>query len=977
MQQTGDKEGTASVQLDLSRLKHTLDSDAGKITGKLPDDTARTVLIISQHRFYRNLVLELATVELTRSGKPKNPVRILDPLDKVWKTGDQAEIKFYTGVSRFRNNYSEERSASDLEALKAVANNPLKLDVYLHDDKVASSITAASLVPAQLSLLKPELSLVVNERGDHFEISGKISLDGRQYGLEHIRLKFQCFIQLGNQLYLVGNPYVQEIIGFFKHYSDTLVLGREAYESFRENVLQKVEEKIRISYSYLRPATPKQIKEQGFDLENEQLVYLSASEDFVLITPVMRYGNLEIPVISKKQIRTKDKNGKFFSLERDEDRELQFITTIARTHPYFMEQVAEFPDQKHADCFYLHRKRFLEEDWFLEAFSVWRSKGIAILGFNTLNNNKINQYKAEIDISVISGIDWFETGIKVRFGNQTASMKHLHRSIRNKSKFVQLDDGTQGIIPAEWLEKFEGYFGAGELIEERLITSLINYSAVQELYDEEQMDAQTRERISFYRSGLASFEAIPDVAPPEMLHAKLRHYQQQGLNWLAFLDRLNFGACLADDMGLGKTLQVLAFLLYQRKKTSQNANLVVVPASLVFNWQQEVLKFAPDLKLMVFHGAAREKTPDFSAYELILTTYGTLLSDIRQLKGFVFNYVVLDESQAIKNPGSQRYKAARMLQARNRIILTGTPVENNTYDLYGQLSFACPGLLGSREQFKQLYSVPIDQFKDSKRMRELQQRINPFILRRTKQQVATELPDKTEMVIYCEMGPRQREVYDSCRNEIREFLMNHTEDELKTSTMHVLKGITRLRQICNSTALLGSEKYYGKASSKMDVLMEEISAKASQHKILVFSQFVTMLDLISHELSKINIAHVTLTGQTRDRAKVVSDFQTDPAIRVFLISLKAGGTGLNLTEADYVYLVDPWWNPAVENQAIDRAYRIGQQKHVIAVRLICPDTIEDKIVGMQGFKTTLADDLVKVEKSIFKSLNKNELLELF
>ncbi|RZK57273.1 MAG: DEAD/DEAH box helicase, partial [Pedobacter sp.] len=563
------------------------------------------------------------------------------------------------------------------------------------------------------------------------------------------------------------------------------------------------------------------------------------------------------------------------------------------------------------------------------------------------------------------------------FNKQTVSLKHLHKSIRNKNKFVQLDDGTMGILPDEWLQKFEGYFGAAEIVGETLHTPNINYATVEELYEDEVLDIETRQRLALYRSKLSAFENIEDIQVPAELNATLRGYQKEGLNWLNFLDGFNFGGCLADDMGLGKTVQVLAFILSQKEKMGHNTNLVVVPASLVFNWQQEIKKFAPTLKVLTIYGADRAKiVADFDKYEVILTSYGTLLSDVRFLKDYRFNYIFLDESQTIKNPDSQRYKAVRLLQSRNKVVMTGTPIENNTFDLYGQLSFACPGLLGSREHFRQIYSVPIDQFKDAKRAAELQKRINPFLLRRTKEQVADELPDKTEMVIYCEMDTQQREIYESCRTEIRDYLMGTAEDELKRSSMHVLQGITKLRQICNSPAILSKEKYFGDASAKMDVLLEQIETKSPHHKILVFSQFVSMLELVKAELEQRQIKFAYLTGQTKNRESVVDSFQNNPEVRVFLISLKAGGVGLNLTKADYVYLIDPWWNPAVENQAIDRAYRIGQHQNVMAVRLICPDTIEEKIMLMQETKKDLASDLIKTEESIFKSLTKKDLLEL-
>jgi SNF2 family DNA or RNA helicase len=286
-------------------------------------------------------------------------------------------------------------------------------------------------------------------------------------------------------------------------------------------------------------------------------------------------------------------------------------------------------------------------------------------------------------------------------------------------------------------------------------------------------------------------------------------------------------------------------------------------------------------------------------------------------------------------------------------------------------------LLGSKQHFRDQYAMPIDKFKDTRKAMELQQKVNPFILRRTKKQVATELPEKTEMVIYCEMGSEQRKVYDSYKAEYRNYLLGQEQQDLGRQSLHILKGITILRQICNSPALLKNDVFYGNASAKMDVLMEELESKAGQHKILIFSQFVTMLDLIRTELQQRGIRFSYLSGQTKDREGAVKSFNEDKDVPVFLISLKAGGIGLNLTEADYVYLVDPWWNPAVENQAIDRAYRIGQKRNVVAVRLICPDTIEEKILNLQESKRTLVEDLIKTDGNLLKSLTKADLLELF
>ncbi|MFC4212683.1 DEAD/DEAH box helicase [Pedobacter lithocola] len=951
-------------------LEVALLPDKQKIPTIATPETSNLILVLGLHRYYNNLNIELFEANITKSGKPKNPFKSVNPADLIFKTEESTELKYYSGIAKFQNNFATEQIEVELAALKAIVRNPLNIPAFLHDNKISPNIQATSVVPVQLHILDVDLHLTVNQKDDFFEISGRLIIKGNSYSLDNLFIRYNYFVQLKDQLYLLGRADLVKVIGFFIKQSNRLIIHKSKYPEFQKNILIQLEGNIHVDYSYLRPATPKQIEEKGFDLEIERLIYLSESEDFILITPVMRYGNLEIPVLSKNKIQAQDKLGNLFTLHRNEEEELQFIGEIIRQHPFFYEQETN-------DSFYLHRKRFLEELWFLDAFEAWRSRDIHILGFNHLKNNKLNPHKADINIEVLSGTDWFETKVKVKFGKQNVALKHLHKSIRNKSKFVTLDDGTQGILPEDWIKKFTDYFTAGEIVDDTLLTHKIKYASISDLYEDAMLNGSVRDELKSFKQKFEGNEAIEEIVIPKALNATLRQYQIDGLNRLNFLDDFNFGSILADDMGLGKTIQIIAFILTQREKVKHNVNLVVVPASLIFNWKAEVEKFAPSITVKTIYGNDRIKNTDtFNDFEIILTSYGTLLSDIRYLKDFHFNYIFLDESQNIKNPESQRYKTVRMLQSRNKVALTGTPVENNTFDLYGQLSFACPGLFGSKQQFADLYSTPIDQFKDSKRATELQKKIRPFILRRIKEEVAKELPDKTEIILYCEMGEEQREVYEANKKEIQDYIMNKTEDDLPKNSMHVLKSITRLRQICNSAALLADGKSYIQASSKIDVLIEQIELKADNHKILVFSQFVTMLDLIKKQLEIKGIKYEYLTGQTKNRQQVVQSFQNDKDIPVFLISLKAGGTGLNLTEADYVYLVDPWWNPAVENQAIDRAYRIGQHKNVMAVRLICPDTIEEKIMKLQAVKKDLVKDLIQSEGGLFKNLTKKELLGL-
>jgi len=964
----------AITKESLTGLQNIIVNDNAEPIGQPGDGADRTTcVVLKQHKYYKYLFVELYSAQSTKDGKIKNPLLPIAPLDLIWETYDAQQLKFFTGVHKFQNHINTQTTVADIAALKAIVKNPLAYSFYAHDNTVSDKVTAGSIGPVQVKPLKSDLELKVNTWDEFYEISGIFNIEGLLYNVKDLDIRYTYFISVGNVLYLVESLQVLNVIDLLKKKQGSLQVHKSKFAELKSHLLNKLENKLHIDYTYIKPATQEQIKKEGFDQPAEKIIYLSDFGAHVMIIPVMRYGEAEIPIRTQRQIYGTDEKGNQFMVKRRDNEEIAFTALLVKQHPYFNEQL-----DNDLDYFYLHKRHFLDEEWFLNVFDEWHNHNIEILGFNELEGNKLSPHKVKITIKVVSGINWFNTVIDLKFGKKRASLKQVHQAVKNKNKYVRLDDGTQGILPAEWIEKFTHYFNSGEISDEdTLHTSKSNYTAIQQYYDEEMLDEDVRNELVIYNRKLTGTEIINEVPVPPGLNGTLRAYQHQGLNWLNFLDNLNFGGCLADDMGLGKSIQVIAFILLQRHKAKNNTNLIVVPTSLLFNWQQEVQKFAPSISIHTIYGAERLKhTKHLHQYEIVLTSYGTLLSDINFLKDFNFNYVFLDESQNIKNPESQRYKAVRLLKSRNKITITGTPIENNTFDLYGQLSFACPGLLGSKQYFKDIYAVPIDKFKGSKRAAELQEKVKPFILRRTKQQVAAELPEKTEMVLYCEMKQEQRHIYDSYEKEFREYISATTNEELKKSSMNVLKGLNKLRQICDSPMLIKGEKMPGDASAKLEMLIEEIESKKHQHKILIFSQFVSMLDLIRKELSSRDIRFSYLTGQTRKREQVVNEFQNDPGIRVFLISLKAGGTGLNLTEADYVYLVDPWWNPAVENQAIDRCHRIGQDKKIVAVRLICPGTIEEKIMVMQQSKKDIANTLIKPDSTTTNSLSKDDLLDL-
>lgn len=958
------------IQIDEQAFKQNLLPQRQSIVKELAiqDTNKRQVLIIGKHRYYNHLNFSLMEADITRNGKIKNPITPVDPMQLIWKSDQPLEIKFYTAIAAFQNKFNEEQSSTELQALKLIVQNPLELDVYYHDHTLAESISSKSLVPVTLSLLKAEIQLTVFKKDPFYEITGELMFNDTSLPFKNIVIKNDCFIHHQNTLSLIENPDMLRVIKFFKSNNEIILIHASKYEHFLQTVLSSLEQYIHINYSYIHSATPVQLEEKSFGIE--KIIYIHQEGNYVSITPVMKYGCVEVAVYSRKQLYDTDQNGNQFKIDRNNDAEAALTSLVMQQHPDFKEQLEAY------EYFYLHKDKFLDADWFLKAFEAWREEGVTILGFNELKNNKLNPHRAKINIQVTSGIDWFNAKLGVRFGGKEVPLKQIHRALRNKTKFVQLDDGTQGILPDEWIGKISRYFQAGDIDEELLKIPKINFTEVSTMFEKEILSKEVQAEVLSYSKQFSILKKAPEIPVPVELKTTLRDYQREGLNWLGLLDHYNFGGCLADDMGLGKTIQIIAFILYQREKYGATTNLIVVPTSLLFNWQEEIEKFAPSIKVLLHYGPDRQKTINhFNEYEVVLTSYGMLLSDIRFLKSFPFNYLFLDESQAIKNPNSEKYKAARLLQSRNRIVLTGTPIENNTFDLYGQLSFACPGLLGSRQYFKDTYAIPIDKFEYNKRTIELQQKINPFILRRTKKQVAKELPEKTEMVIYCEMNAEQRKIYDLYERELRDFISASTDDETLKNSMHVLTGLTKLRQICNSPVLL-KEGHSGEHSVKIDLLLEQIENKSQEHKILVFSQFVGMLDLIKKELEHKNIPFEYLTGQSKDRGNKVHRFQTDENVRVFLISLKAGGVGLNLTEADYVYLVDPWWNPAAENQAIDRSYRIGQTKHVVAVRMVCTNTIEEKILNLQKKKSKLAQGLIKTEQSKLQGFSKADLMDI-
>ncbi len=582
-----------------------------------------------------------------------------------------------------------------------------------------------------------------------------------------------------------------------------------------------------------------------------------------------------------------------------------------------------------------------------------------------------------INIAVTTGVDWFDLSGKINFGGVTAELPALLKAIQKKEEIIVLSDGSLGLLDDELRLKLKRYASLGHE-EDGKIRFRSNQACILDAMLGDSKNVLYDEQFSARVRSLHKISEIKPMDNPAGLTGDLRPYQKEGLGWLHFLNKSGFGGCLADDMGLGKTIQVLALLeSFRAAKTGvsggRKPSLVVVPRSLIFNWKQEVLRFAPRLTVLDHTGLGRIKgRAHFEEYDIVLTTYGTMLRDIVHLKDTKFNLIVLDEAQAIKNADALTTKAVRLLNGENRLALSGTPVQNHLGELWSLFEFLNPGMLGASSAFG---DFKVGGLSDGNGTIEIIRRaLRPFILRRTKAQVAKDLPERTEETIYCELEGKQRKFYDDLKNYYRLALLGKIEkDGLNKSKIMVLEALLRLRQAACHPGLIDGKLLSG-SSAKLDTLIPNIEEILEEgHKILVFSQFTSLLAIVRKALDGKKITYEYLDGKTTDREARVKRFQEDDNCKLFLISLKAGGLGLNLTAAEYVFLLDPWWNPAVEAQAIDRAHRIGQTRNVFAYRLIAKDTVEEKVLELQKSKRQLADSIINEDNSIIRNITKADI----
>jgi superfamily II DNA or RNA helicase len=560
--------------------------------------------------------------------------------------------------------------------------------------------------------------------------------------------------------------------------------------------------------------------------------------------------------------------------------------------------------------------------------------------------------------------DWFDIKATVKFGEfEIPFLQILNLIKKNKNQFI-LPNGELAQIPQVWFDEFRTLFEYSKIEDGKAVVAKHYAVIAEDLENHQKLSLKIKENFR----NLLNLDFHHNYPLPQSFVGELRQYQQLGYNWLRLLDEINLGACLADEMGLGKTIQALC-LLQWLKEQNRGINLLVVPTSLVFNWQQEIAKFCPDLKLYTHLGADRAKScEDLGSPDILLTSYAILRRDKEIFSSMNFDYFILDEAQNIKNPQSDITKVCLSISAKHFLTLTGTPLENSLTDLWSQVHFFNRNMLGSLSQFNKAV-------KSSDRVDLYKKLINPFLLRRKKSDVLTDLPEKSVIVQYCEMGEEQYTYYKEIRNRFRDKFIDNRDDNNKLSSIVLLEGLMRLRQSANHP-IMADNSYIG-GSGKFDLVCEKIDDVICQgSKVLIFSSFVEHLKIYKQYLDSKNIKYCYLDGSTKNRQEQVENFQNNTEYQVFLLSLKAGGTGLNLTAASYVFLLDPWWNPAAESQAFDRAHRIGQQNKVFIYKFISRNSVEEKILKLQEEKLELFEQMINTSDSVISKLDIDAVLGL-
>ena len=929
---------------------------------------------------------DIENYEFDFSEKEKQLIKIIDEysdrnLLKFFSKKKQSFKEFYSTISQDLINkqirpYIEKRIVKCIEILKNTDIKIFKLaknynNIYDSDEIILNKNNAQTV-----------FNIIKSEDETKYFIS--IQQDEERITLTNKGAVFlsdvPCMIIQNNKIFTFTDVDSKKIAPFFNkaHITVPKNAERKWFETFALNSIKKykinasgfeiieIKPKIKSILSIEQNLKAEPVLVLKFQYDNRTILFNSLSDVFVTLN------------------NDNDKY-KFIKIYRNKSYELNHINTLIDLGFETKDNINFYIKDKQKDG-----KNIYQLINFINNNQQKLTENNFILNQNYFDK-KYYLGTINLNLQVKNDNDWFDIYGTIKIdGFEIPFVKLIKNILSEKREFI-LPNNEIVIIPKEWFSKYKDIILFCKKNEDtirlnkhhfKLLNKKIEGVEKKYLLDFEDLLNQEKEQIE----------------QPSQLQAKLRPYQNQGLTWMYNLQKNNFGGCLADDMGLGKTIQTLSLLLktkthetitqnlpntspqlslFNDADEKRNTSLIVMPSSLIHNWSNEIKKYTPQLMVYKYIGNNRTRNlNNFSRYDIVLSTYGIVRNDIDFLKNYNFNYIILDESQIIKNPKSKIYLSVIELNSDHKLVLTGTPIENSLIDLWSQMNFLNKGLLGNLNFFKKEFVVPIEKNNDEIQQNKLQNLIHPFILRRTKQEVAKDLPDLTEQTLYCKMTVDQKHFYEEEKSKIRNLVLENIENKgVEKSKFVVLQALLKLRQLANHPILINKD--YDSDSGKFDDIIRNIENIISEnHKVLIFSSFTKHLDLFVNYLNEKNTKYSILTGKTKNREQVIRNFQADNSTNIFLISLKAGGVGLNLTAADYVFLLDPWWNPAAENQAISRAHRIGQNKKVFVYRFISSDTIEEKIIQLQKKKSQLADLFIN-SNNPFKKLTIENIVELF
>ncbi len=807
-----------------------------------------------------------------------------------------------------------------------------------------------------------ELEMLNSEDGFGIEYA-LMTLEGEKIPAAELTLSFG-FLRRDNIYYLLT---IKDMNVLYLIRSLNIEQHKNNLPAFTKYVLAPIEKTHKIKCKELEHIEVEEVTPKL------QLHLTELAGSFLVITPKFDYG-LAVFESEFKEIQELFIDGTFHKIKRHKEVEQEFRAYLKSLHPRFQNQFmgshnVSFEDAK-------------KGNWFFKVYHEWLDKDIEIIGMDLMKNFKYSPHPIEtklLPIRTLGNLITFDC--IVFFGKEQVKLADVRKVVIAGGRSIYLKDNSIGILTDAWNDEYALLFKHGKIVQNEItVPKWIGITGEQQEQQKITKFSISHDWWSRWKSWQNHNEFVLEL--PKTIRAELRPYQRKGFEWMVLLNEINAGACLADDMGLGKTLQTITFMAHQAEQNEAAKMLVVCPASLLYNWKNEIEKFAPNFKTLVHYGPQRDfKVFLKGDYDVLICSYHTARMDEQQLSSLIWDVLVLDESHNIRSMKAQMTQAVHRIRAHSNVILSGTPMVNNTFDLFAQFEVILPGLFGGQDFFNSTYATPIDKHKSTHAIQNLNKLTKPFILRRTKKQVATDLPEKIESIIYCEMNPDQREAYETVKAEVgKSVFLGIEENGLEKSKLSILQAISKLRMLCCLPKLLDSGAFDATSSVKLDMLLEEIERNLGNHKVLVFSQYLGMLDAISNELTTRNIAHFRFDGSTpaQKRMLMVDAFQQeDSQERIFLVSLKAGNTGITLTEADYVFLVDPWWNEAIQRQAIDRTHRIGQKKTVFAYKMICKDSLEERMLALQQRKQFISDELIVEDENIVKNLTLEDISFLF